>query len=243
MNKDTRFWNRQDLKKIFGYLLLALLVAAFVILMADDAVSHIQSFESWSAELGAWSLLVFVLLYILLCSMLFPESLLGIIAGVTFGMTQGILVIVVGSLAAALLQYCLAKTLVRPIINKKIASKPALKAIQSAVLEQQLKLQVLLRLTPLNRAVTSYILGATGVGVTRFSIACIAMFPNLLLEVYLGYAGKTLTKVAAQGSHTFWPHEAVTALSVLIAFIVIAFVAKIAQRAINSATKNSSPIL
>jgi len=71
-----------------------------------------------------------------------------------------------GSLLTGALQFALARQLLRAPIQRALAARPSMAAIQHAVSRDQFRLQVLLRLTPLNPATISYLLGATGV---RFS--------------------------------------------------------------------------
>ena len=238
MKITLKFWHSQRNKELLGYVLALGLLIATIAFLAEKLVSHIHAFEQGVAALGPWAALAFLILYIVLCSMLLPESIMGIIAGVTFGVEKGVLIITLASLLAALFQYFLARTHIQPFIKKKIQQAPALLAIQSAVLQQQLKLQLLVRLTPLNRAVTSYILGAAGVRINYFIIACIAMVPNLIVEVYFGYAGKIVAQAATQGTQNHLYHEVVSVIGIVIAILVMAIVTKIAQKAVSTATEN-----
>ncbi|MEJ2170137.1 MAG: hypothetical protein P8X90_31950 [Desulfobacterales bacterium] len=77
-----------------------------------------------------------------------------------------------------------------------LAARPALTAIQRAVGRDEFRLQLLLRLTPLNPAIISYRLGSAGVRFSSFLIACLALTPSLIIEVYFGHVGKHTVMLA-----------------------------------------------
>lgn len=222
-----------------GYFLACLLFAVSVIFLSKELFSHVNALESWIASLGPWAFIVFLLIYVILCSVLVPESLLGIIAGFTFGIIDGLWLVMIGNLIAAILQYSLACTAIRPIINQLLVSKPKLKLIQTAVLKKELKLQMLLRLTPINRSITNYVLGAAGVKMGYYLMACACMLPNLALEVYVGYASKTWVKTATQHTDQIAGHAITTLIGVMIAIVVMILITRTAQKAIRSATQDT----
>ena len=75
--------------------------------------------------------------------------------------------VVAGGLLASALQFTFARRLLRARIERTLAAKPSLAAIQPAVTQDELRLQLLLRLTPLNPATIRYLLGAAGVRSSR----------------------------------------------------------------------------
>jgi uncharacterized membrane protein YdjX (TVP38/TMEM64 family) len=237
MGSALRMRTVEALKNHAGYVLVGTLLLITIMMLSQDLVKHIQDFESWVAAFGPMAFIVFVLLYVLLCSLLVPESVLGIIAGFTFGMANGLLLVVISNFLAAILQYSLASTIIRPLINQRLAKQPRLKQIQAAVLTQQLKLQMLLRLTPINRCITNYVLGAAGVKMGYFLFACVCMIPNLFLEIYFGYASKTWAKANIQSSSSLSAHEILTFAGIIIAIVVMTLITRTAQKAIASATR------
>ena len=165
-----------------------------------------------------------MLLYAVIGSIFVPDILLGIAAGTSFGFARGLAAVAAGSVAGATLQYALSRRLFKPAIDRFLLSRPALAAVQVAVRQREFTLQLLLRLTPLNRALTSYVLGATGVGFVRFAVACVALLPSLCLEVYVGYAGKHLARMTGQPGHAVALHDVA-----LIAGLAMAIAAMVAD--------------
>ena len=229
-------WESGSIGSIATYVVAGAALIAAIVILGDEIGHHIASFEAWIESQGSWAMVLFVLLYAILSSAFFPETLLGIVAGASFGFTRGLALVACGNLAGMALQYFLASHRLQPVIDRALASRPSLAAIQSAVLQQQLRLQLLIRLTPINRAMTSYVLGAAGVSFSRFMLAGMAILPNLCLEVYFGYAGKHLAKVAGQSGHTATLHDAALFVGLVFAIIALVSVSRMARRAVDEAT-------
>ena len=98
-----------------------------------------------------------------------------------------------------------------------------------------MRLQALLRLTPLNAASLSYVFAAAGVRFPGFLLASLGIIPHLLMEVYLGNAGQHLTRMTGGTRSVSLAHEAVTFGGLLIAAIVVFVVSRIARKAIGKA--------
>ena len=224
-----------------SYVLAGVAIAVAVAMLGDELGRHIHAFESWGAGLGPGALLVFVLLYVVLDSVFVPDTLLGIIAGATFGFVEGFTVVAAGSIIAGLLQFAMSRRLLKPFIERKIATRPALSAMREAVLREQLKLQLLIRLTPINRALTSYVLGASGVRFSRFALAGIALVPHIALEVYFGFAGKNLARAASVPENIDRAQDVALALGLVVTFAVLALVSRIARKAVAGAIGEAQP--
>jgi len=102
------------------YLLVAAGVIAAIVLLGVEIDHHISAIETGLEALGPWSLVAFVLLYVLLTSLLLPESVLSLMAGAMFGMVSGLAVVVVASLIAAALQFVLARRNLKATIERTL---------------------------------------------------------------------------------------------------------------------------
>jgi len=87
----------------------------------------------------------------------------------------------------AVLNYLIARSLLRSRIEKMLEKHPKLRAIQRAANHEGLRLQLLLRLAPLNPVSVSYVLGASGVRFSTFLLATVGLIPVVFVEVYFGY--------------------------------------------------------
>jgi len=227
-------WGRARFETIVPYVIAGVALAAAVIILGHETGRHIDALEAWIAGQGPWALVTFTLLFVVLSSVFVPDILFGIIAGTSFGFTWGLVGVVAGTLLGAALQYTLARLLFKPTIDRFLASKPALTAIQAAVRQQEFKLQLLIRLTPLNRALTSYMLGAASVGFTRFVAACVALLPSLCVEVYCGYAGRHLARLATEPKHVVVLRDIGLIAGLVVAIVVMVLISRTARRAIEA---------
>ena len=203
---------------------------------------HINAIETWIAGLGSWGVIAFVGLFIFAASILLPDTLLCIIAGALFPLGWGIVAVVAGSLLAGSLQFALARRLLRVWIQRALAAKPALAAIQRAVRRDELRLQTLLRLTPLNPAILSYVLGAAGVGFPGFLLACLALAPALITEVYFGYASKHVARMAGRDAPMVYLHDCAIIGGLAVCVIVMFIVTRIARNAVLQAVAETANV-
>lgn len=234
------FLVRARRRELLPYAIAGVALLAAVALLGEEAHRHLDLIESWIAALGPWALIVFVFLYALLCSAFVPDVLLGIVAGAAFGFGWGVAAAMTGTIAGSALQYALSRHLLKPRIDRFLSVRPALAAIQSAVLGEEFRLQLLIRLTPINRALTGYVLGAAGVGFLRFIAASFAALPYLCIEVYAGYAGRHLVTAGGQPQDALSRHDLPMLLTMGLAITAMILIARIARKAIEAATASSS---
>lgn len=224
---------RAGKRAVLPFIAVAAVVVALVVVLGREAGHHVAAIERWIAALGPTGLVVFVGLLVVGTSVLIPESLFAIAAGAVFGLWPGFVTVVVGNVLAASLQYALSRRLLRERIQRLLSSRPQLAAAQRAVSRDEMRLQLLLRLTPLNAASLSYVFGAAGVRFAGFLFACIGLIPHLIMEVYLGHAGQQLTRISGGTRHHSLAHIAVTFGGLLIVAIVVIVVSRIARKTIQ----------
>lgn len=215
------------------------LALAAVAVLGHEIERHLDGVEAWIAALGPWGPLACVGLFVLATSLFVPDMLLCVLVGGLFGLGWGAAVVALGNLLATTLQYALSRGLLRARIQRSLARRPSLAAIQRAVLRDQLRLQLLLRLTPLNPATISYLLGAAGVRFWGFVIASFALLPLLFVEVYLGYAGRHLVGAAASDRASVVLHDAVVVGGLAMLLVAVWVVSRMARRAVQHAISES----
>jgi uncharacterized membrane protein YdjX (TVP38/TMEM64 family) len=239
MTSDARqhgLWAASTAQAVLPYVVTGLALVAAVLILGEDVGHHIRRMEGRIEGLGPAAIFAFALLYAVASSIFVPDTLLGIVAGASFGFTRGLAAAAMGSVVGAMLQFAISRYFARPAIRRMVATRPTLLRIQSAVLTRELKLQCLIRLTPLNRALTSYALGAAGVSFGKFLLSLVALLPTLCLEVYFGYAGKHLAKVTSGAVHPMLLHDVTLAAGLVVAATVMVIVSREARRAVQAAT-------
>jgi len=214
---------------------VGLLIVVAIVIGGRAIEHHINAIESWIANLGPWGVLTFIGLFVLATSLLVPDTVLCIIAGALFGLFWGVAAVLAGSLLAGAMQFALSHKLLRARIQRTLAARPSLAAIQRAVNRDEFRLQVLLRLTPLNPATISYLLGAAGVRFSGFLIACLATTPNLVVEVYFGHVGSQAARLTGSAARTARLHALAIIGGLAVCVAVMVFVSRMAHKAVMQA--------
>lgn len=235
IDRVQRFLARAYSRAALPYLTVGLLLIVAIVVAGREIEHHINSIESWITKLGPWGVFAFVGLFVLATSFLLPDTVLCIIAGALFGMFWGVAAVLAGSVLAGAMQFALSHKLLRARIQRTLASRPSLAAIQRAVSRDEFRLQVLLRLTPLNPATIIYLLGAAGVRSSEFMIAFLALTPNLVIEVYFGHVGKHAARLAGSDARTAHLHDLVIIGGFVVCVAVMVLVSRMARKAVMQA--------
>lgn len=230
-----RLLARANSRAVLPYLAVGLLLIVAIVVAGREIEHHIIAIEAWIAKLGPWGVLAYIGLFVLTTSLLVPDTVLCIIAGALFGLGWGVVAVAAGSFLAGAIQFALSQKLLRTRIQRALAARPSLAAIQRAVSRNEFRLQVLLRLTPLNPASISYLLGAAGVRFAGFLIALLVLTPYLAIEVYFGYAGKQAAWLAGSEARTAHLSDLAMIGGLAVCIAVMVFVSRIAHKAVMQA--------
>jgi uncharacterized membrane protein YdjX (TVP38/TMEM64 family) len=228
------YWRSASFRAIIPYFAFAAVLIVAMVILGKEVGQHLNAIEKWISDMGFIGILVYILLVVVLTSIFIPDTLFGIIAGTLFGLGLGFIAVFTGVLIGSVLQYWLSRSLLRNRIERIIASKPNLVLIQQAVSRQELRLQFLLRLTPMNPVIISYLLGAAGVRFRGFFVACFGLLPIFFVEVYFGYAGKHIVEMASRNKISDVLHDTVFIGGFIALIIVIFIISRIARKAIDT---------
>jgi uncharacterized membrane protein YdjX (TVP38/TMEM64 family) len=234
-DRNRRRLTRVYSREVFPYLAAGLLLIVAIVAGGREIGQHIDAIEAWITKLGPWGVFAFIGLFALVTSCLLPDTVLCIIAGAIFGLGWGVGAVLAGSLLAGAIQYTLAGRILRERIQRRLAARPSLAAIQRAVRRDEFRLQVLLRLTPLNPATISYLLGAAGVRFPGFLLACLALTPNLAIGVYFGHVGRHAARLAGSRARTAHVHDLAIIGGLAVCVAVVVFVSRMARKAVKQA--------
>jgi len=229
------FLRRVGWRSALPYLIAGIVLLVAILIIGSEIDRHLSAIETWITGLGHWALLAFVVLFVLATSCFVPDSLLCLVAGALFGPWWGVLAATVVMFLSSLLQFMLAHRLLRPRIQRMLAKRPALGEIQRAVQRDEFRLQVLLRLTPLNPATASYVFGAVGVRVSGFLCACLALIPALIIEVYAGCAGRHIVRLAGGNEPASRLHQIMTIGGFALCVLAIVVISRLARNAVARA--------
>jgi undecaprenyl-diphosphatase len=135
---------------------------------------------------------VFVAVSIVGTLLLVPLSLFEILAGAVFGFLWGTVAALVVSLGASLAAFLISRYFFRGRVLKFMRGRKAFKAFDEAVAKESWKIVALMRLSPIaSSGMKSYFFGLTRVDPWTYASASLVGFlPGLLLDVYIGVAGR-----------------------------------------------------
>jgi uncharacterized membrane protein YdjX (TVP38/TMEM64 family) len=240
--RARRFLSRACLRSSLPYLAVGLLLVIAIMISGHEIKHHINTIEAWITQLGPWGVIAFTGLFILATSFLLPDTVLCIVAGGLFGIAWGAVTVVIGSLLAAVIQFALAHQLLRTRIQLTLAARPSLAGIQRAVSHDEFRLQLLLRLMPLNLATFNYLLGAAGVRFSGFLLAFLVHLPILLIEVYFGYASRHAARLAGGDAHTALLHDLVIFGGLAVCVVMMVLVSRMARKTLMQAVTEAAAV-
>ena len=230
-----RLFSHASHRELVLYAAFAIGLVLSVVLLGRHLGHQLHTLESWIGTLGPWGVVAFVVLFAVTTSLFVPDTLLCVGAGALFGLPLGTAAVAAASLLAAAMQFALGRGLLHARVQRALAGRPLLAAIQRAVHRDERRLQMLLRLTPLNPATIGYVLSAAGVPFFGYLLACFAHIPILAIEVYLGHAGKDMVRMASRDTWTAALHDVGLVGGVAVCVLVMILVSRIARRAVLQA--------
>ncbi len=232
MSFDLRQWNWWKLG--IGTLGVAVLIG-LALWFGPHLREEVVAFERWVTAQGVWGPIVFTAVMILLTSLFVPDSVLAAAGGAMFGLVVGTIVTVVAVVATQVVAFTISRHFLNDRVEEELARRPKLHAIRQAADREGLRLQLLLRLTPLSPVLVSYIVGITRVGFRSFLIACVALLPGLFVEVYCGYAAKHMLRVSGNPGEHSTLHTTLTLVGLVFCILLLGYVTRIAHQALAEA--------
>ena len=191
----------------------------------------------WVGELGPWGPVLFALLYIAAAVTMAPAFLLTVAAGALFGVWRGTALVFVSATIGATAAYAMARRLAGSRLFSWLDRDERVAAVRSAVVGEGVRVQFLLRLSPIVPYVLlNYALGLSRVRFRDFLVSCIGMIPAIVIYAYYGKVVGDVAKIAA-GVAPPRGREYYVLLGVGVAATIVASmaIARAARRAMEQA--------
>ncbi len=221
--------------KLIAGILLVMFVIALGVHYGSELHSKIVEIENWIAGLGIWGPLAFLALFVLLTSVFFPDSVLSATAGLLFGPGLGLAVVLLGAIVVQSIAFGLSRHFFLRRVQDLIVNRPKLAAIQRAANQHGFRLQLLLRLVPINPVLVSYVVATTGTRFGVFLLACLGLIPGLFVQVYCGYTAKHMIKVAGTPDGHSSVQTFLIGAGLVACLLLLVMVTRLAQKAIAEA--------
>lgn len=221
-----RTWPRELLRAGLG----TVAFVAVAVLLRE----HFDQLEAWLTALGGWAPLAFVAVHAVAVPCFVPVSVLGVLAGASFGFWLGTAVLLAGGLISAAIMFALARGLFPARIRAYVGKRPRLARFVELAEEDAMRLMVLLRLSPLNFALVSYLLGASRVRFWPYMLASGLVLPSAALQAYVGRTARVMGRQVLAGEHAN-PWQNVAAVVAIAAAVILAvMLGRLARRALET---------
>ncbi|MBD1897337.1 TVP38/TMEM64 family protein [Coleofasciculus sp. FACHB-129] len=237
-NESVQSPSSSKIKRIFGFFLVAALIAALIFAAKYFNVQEqLKSALEWIDSLGFWAPVTFMVIYILATVLFIPGSILTLGAGVVFGVILGSIYVFIGATFGAAAAFLVGRYLARGWVSKQIENNPKFKVIDQAVAKEGFKIVLLTRLSPIFPFnLLNYSFGITQVSLKDYFLASIGMIPGTIMYVYIGsLAGSIATIGAVQPKNP--ETETVQWVVRIVGFIatvaVTIYVTRIARKALE----------
>jgi uncharacterized membrane protein YdjX (TVP38/TMEM64 family) len=193
-------------RRAFYFRLGGLAVAIGLLLLLSrffpivDLVAAVQQrVMNW----GAWSAIVYPLLFAFCNVLLLPGGILCVGAGFFFGLWWGLVIVFMGNAIGAAISFALSRWLAGDWFRRKLSRNPTLRALGPAVEREGWKIILLSQLHPLfPTSLLNYLYGLTRIPFRTYMLwVSIGRLPGLFLYVYLGTLGQFGLNLVRGKSH------------------------------------------
>lgn len=171
-------------------------------------------FEQAIEGLGPWGPVVFCVALLLLEALLVPDTLFALAAGAAFGPIAGSVYYAGAVYAACLLQQWLGARWLRGPALRQLEKSERIRTLVQGAARGGVRPVLLVRLVPVNQALLSYALGASGVPLRSAVAGNLGMFVHMLPTLWFGAAAVHVTRMAGTG-HTQWERDGVLGMLAL----------------------------
>lgn len=203
--------------------------------------------DAYIAQLGFWGPVLFIVLFVILTTGMFPESFFALAAGAIFGIWWGVLWVIAAGIIASVFMFFIGRHLLKIPVRRLLLKHPKLNAFDNAI--SNFRIMTLLRLSPFNFSALCYLASVSKLTFASYVYSSIAMFPGFLSTVYIGYAAKHAADLAKTFKATgelptgdSLVHEITIYSGLVVSVTVSIVVAKIALRAVKNCSSSENQI-
>ena len=222
-------------KFLVVFIIIALWYGALQVLPLDTWLLGVLT---WLQDLGFFGAILFMLLYIPSCVLMFPDLLPNAAAGAIWGVGLGTVAVLIGRVLGSAATFLLTRSLAGRWSERRAAADPRFAAVAEAVGREGFRIVLLLRLCPLFPVIMlNYTLGLTRVSLTAYALGTLfGMIPRTLFVAYVGSGVRSLSGLAqGEGFHVAI-NPAIYWGGLIATLIIMVILAYKARQYINEAT-------
>lgn len=216
---------------------LAIIATWYVLSLAFPVGQWLLTVLTWVEGLGIWGPMVFVLLYLPACILMFPDVLPNAAAGAIWGVGVGVLAVSFGRALGSMATFLLMRRLGRRCLEQRMAADPRFAAVSDAVGREGFRIVALLRLCPIFPAIMlNYGLGLTRVSLGAFVAGTfLGMIPRTLFIAYVGSGTRTVAGVVNGDIGAGPAGTGYYLAGLLVSLVIVIVLARKAKRLIDEA--------
>ena len=209
---------------------ITLLALAALLLIGHFGKHEVPRFEAWIAGLGAWGPLAYSAIFIAFVPIGLSVTAMALLAGALFGLVKGTIVLIITGFITEVLMFYLARVFMRKRVERYIKEHPNLSAIDDAATAEGVKIQIMVRLLPIPYAICCYILALTRTTFKTYLLGFAGFIPGNFIFVYMGFAAKHVTTLAAGMGRSSALHNVVLIGGFVAAVLIFAYLARMAHK-------------
>lgn len=192
-------------------------------------------------HLGAWSAIVYPLLYACCNVLLLPGGVLSIGGGFFFGLWWGFLIVLLGNVIGAAISFYISRWLGRRGFLRRILRNRTINALEPAVEREGWKIILLSQLHPLfPTSLLNYLYGLTRIRFrTCILWVAIGQAPGLFLYAYIGTLGQLGLNLVRGKTHPVFIEYVIWITGLATAALVLVMLGRVATRLLESSQAES----
>jgi len=217
-----------------------------VVIAGWYGLSRVIPLERWLLSVLAWveglgfaGALIFMLLYVPSCVLMFPDVLPNAAAGAIWGVGVGTVAVSFGRVLGSAATFLLVRTIAGRWAEHKMAADPKFAAVAETVGREGFRIVVLLRLCPLFPVIMlNYALGLTRVSLAAYAGGTLlGMIPRTLFVAYVGSGARSLADLAGGNATHLAGDPLLFWVGLVMSLVIVVILAAKARRLINDATR------
>ena len=214
--------------------LAAAIVASLFFLPVQDCF---QRCIEWIHGLGAWGVVLFVAIYVVVCLVFLPGSALTLAGGYLFGTAMAIAAASLGATLGAVAAFFIGRAIGRQWLEGKLPAHPRLLALDRAIGRQGFRIVALVRLCSFfPYDLMSYLFGLTRVSAGKYILATwLGRLPEIVVWAYLGSNAKEWSDVVTGKAQSGLGEQILLWLGLAATVAVVVVLAEISRRALHEA--------
>jgi uncharacterized membrane protein YdjX (TVP38/TMEM64 family) len=227
-------------KRLWPKLLVFVVVIAiwYVLLQVSPLDKWLLIFLARLENSGFWGPILFILLYIPACVLMFPDILPNAAAGAIWGIATGTAVVSIGRVLGSTATFLLARYFTRRWQERRMANDPKFAAVAKAVEREGFRFVLLLRLCPLFPVIMlNYGLGMTSIRLRSYMLGTLlGLMPRTMIVAYSGSGLRSVMDLASGQRLQASGNPMIYWGGLALSLIVFAILAHKARQLIQEAT-------